>query len=64
MTILWYSQTGTAEDFAHRLCDEAKQYGFISEAQDVQDYNKVLTFSLHFNPFNSTHSNSNHNLLN
>lgn len=43
MTILWYSQTGTAEDFAHRLCDEAKQFGFVSEAFDVQDYEKVLS---------------------
>ena len=41
MKVIFYSQTGTAEDFASRLSDEAKQFGFDVETVDAENYNKV-----------------------
>lgn len=38
MTVLYYSQTGTAEDFAQRMAAEGKQYGLHTKVVDVEDY--------------------------
>lgn len=38
LRILWGSQTGTAEDFAGTLCEEAKKIGFAAEAIDLEEY--------------------------
>jgi sulfite reductase alpha subunit-like flavoprotein len=35
LKILFYSQTGTAEDFARRLGDDANNYGFSPDVMDV-----------------------------
>lgn len=42
LKIIFYSQTGTAEDFANRLSDEAKQFGFEVETVDAENYKKVI----------------------
>lgn len=36
--LLYYSQTGTAEDFSHRLAEDMRSYGFNPEVLDVEDY--------------------------
>lgn len=36
--ILWGSQTGTAEDFAGTLAEEARTYDFYSEVEDLESY--------------------------
>lgn len=41
MTIFYYSQTGTAEDFARRLGDEGKNYSFHTKVADVEEYDTV-----------------------
>jgi sulfite reductase alpha subunit-like flavoprotein len=41
MTLFYYSQTGTAEDFARRIADDARLYGFHSKVVDVEDYDTV-----------------------
>jgi sulfite reductase alpha subunit-like flavoprotein len=41
LKVIFYSQTGTAEDFANRLSDEAKQFGFEVETVDAENYKKV-----------------------
>ena len=38
MTVLYYSQTGTAEDFAQRMANEGKQYGLHTKVVDVEEY--------------------------
>ena len=38
MTVLYYSQTGTAEDFAQRMAAEGKQYGLHTKVVDVEEY--------------------------
>lgn len=38
MTIFFGSQSGTAETFAHELCEEAKMRGFKAVVQDLEDY--------------------------
>lgn len=38
MTVLYYSQTGTAEDFAQRMANEGKQYGLHTKVVDVDEY--------------------------
>lgn len=38
MTVLYYSQTGTAEDFAQRMASEGKQYGLHTKVVDVEEY--------------------------
>lgn len=38
MKILFYSQTGTAEDFAHRLGEDVRSYGFEPSVLDVEEY--------------------------
>jgi NADPH-ferrihemoprotein reductase len=38
MTVLYYSQTGTAEDFAQRMAAEGKQYGLHAKVVDVEEY--------------------------
>lgn len=40
LKVIFYSQTGTAEDFANRLSDEAKQFGFEVETVDAENYKK------------------------
>lgn len=41
MTVFYYSQTGTAEDFAMRLADEGKLYGLHAKAVDVESFDTV-----------------------
>jgi hypothetical protein len=41
MTIFYYSQTGTAEDFARRLGDEGRNYSFHTKVVDVEEYDTV-----------------------
>jgi sulfite reductase alpha subunit-like flavoprotein len=41
MTLFYYSQTGTAEDFARRIADDARLYGFHSKVVDVEEYDTV-----------------------
>jgi NADPH-ferrihemoprotein reductase len=36
--ILYYSQTGTAEDFAHRLGEDISAYGFAPDVSDVENF--------------------------
>ena len=38
LKIFYGSQTGTAEDFANTLADEARAYGFKPEVIDLEDY--------------------------
>lgn len=38
LTILFGSQSGTAETFAHELAEEGKLYGFKAVVHDLQDY--------------------------
>lgn len=38
MTVFYYSQTGTAEDFAQRMAAEGKQYGLHTKVVDVEEY--------------------------
>lgn len=38
MSVFYYSQTGTAEDFAQRLANDGKQYGLYTKVYDVEDY--------------------------
>jgi len=38
LKIFWGSQTGTAEDFATTICDEAKKYSFNAQTVDLEDY--------------------------
>ena len=38
MLILWASQTGTAEEFAGTLQEEAELYGFDARSQDIEEY--------------------------
>lgn len=38
MTVFYYSQTGTAEDFATRLADEGKLYGIHTRVVDVENF--------------------------
>ncbi|KAL6040645.1 NADPH--cytochrome P450 reductase, partial [Balamuthia mandrillaris] len=40
LKVFWGSQTGTAEDFAQGLCDEAKKLGFNPQSIDLEDYDK------------------------
>uniref|UniRef100_A0A6B2KZL3 NADPH--hemoprotein reductase n=1 Tax=Arcella intermedia TaxID=1963864 RepID=A0A6B2KZL3_9EUKA len=39
LKILFYSQTGTAEDFSNRLGEELASFGFAPEVFDVENYN-------------------------
>lgn len=41
MTVFYYSQTGTAEDFATRLADEGKLYGIHTRVVDVENFDTV-----------------------
>lgn len=38
MRIIFYSQTGTGEDFSKRLMEEAETYGFAPEVTDAEEY--------------------------
>jgi len=40
MKILYYSQTGTAEDFAQRLSEDLSSFGFSPETIDVENYDR------------------------
>lgn len=42
--IFFGSQTGTAEDFSHKLSAEAKQYKFYAQVVDLEDYDGVRFF--------------------
>jgi NADPH-ferrihemoprotein reductase len=44
MTILYASQTGTAEEFARQFSSEAKRFGFSGKVVDLIDYEKVKKF--------------------
>jgi sulfite reductase alpha subunit-like flavoprotein len=44
MLILYGSQTGTAEDFAHQLEEECVKYGFKPEVADMVDFYPVCNF--------------------
>jgi sulfite reductase alpha subunit-like flavoprotein len=39
--IFYGSQTGTAEDFSHKLAGEGKKYGFAPEVIDMEEYDMV-----------------------
>jgi NADPH-ferrihemoprotein reductase len=38
LRLLWGSQTGTAEDFATQLADEARKHGFAPRSTDLEDF--------------------------
>lgn len=42
--VVFGSQTGTAEDFAQTISEEAESYGFFSEVVDLEDFSVVCTF--------------------
>lgn len=44
MRVIFYSQTGTAEDFSKRLAEEAENYGFAPEVVDAEEYDKVKSY--------------------
>lgn len=44
MKIIYYSQTGTAEDFSKRLAEEAETYGFSPDVIDAEQCQTVLIF--------------------
>lgn len=48
MTIIFYSQTGTAEDFAERLGEEVENYGFTPTLVDAEEYETVRSSSCSF----------------
>lgn len=56
LKILFYTQTGTAEDFARRLGDDMINYGFAPDVQEVDGFDPVcvsfffLFFSFLFFP--------------
>jgi len=41
MKIIYYSQTGTAEDFSKRLGEEAETYGFSPDVIDAENFPQV-----------------------
>lgn len=40
------SQTGTAEDFSHKLAKEAKRYKIKAEVIDLEEYDHVSKFEM------------------
>jgi len=52
MSVFFYSQTGTAEDFSRRLADDGKLYGFHTKVYDVEEFDTVryyMCFNLRWN---------------
>ena len=46
--VFFGSQTGTAEDFSHKLASELKRYKFFPIVTDLEDYDSVIDLFLIF----------------